>query len=44
LANAQAELLRLLQYVERAGIELVDFEVVRPTLDDVFLDVTGDPE
>ena len=25
LANAQAELLRLLQYVERAGIELVDF-------------------
>jgi ABC-2 type transport system ATP-binding protein len=43
LANAQAELLRLLQYVERAGIELVDFEVVRPTLDDVFLDVTGDP-
>jgi len=41
LANAQAELLRLLQYVERAGIELVDFEVVRPTLDDVFLDVTG---
>lgn len=42
LANPQAEMLRLLQYVERAGHELEGLEVVRPTLDDVFLDVTGD--
>jgi ABC-2 type transport system ATP-binding protein len=43
LANAQSELLRLLQYVERIGLELDGLEVVRPTLDDVFLDVTGEP-
>jgi ABC-2 type transport system ATP-binding protein len=42
LTNAQSELLQLLQYVEREGIELNGLEVVRPTLDDVFLDVTGD--
>jgi ABC-2 type transport system ATP-binding protein len=42
LANAQSELLRLLQYVERVGLELDGLEVVRPTLDDVFLDVTGE--
>jgi ABC-2 type transport system ATP-binding protein len=42
LSAAQSELLRLLQHVEREGIELGGFEVVRPTLDDVFLDVTGD--
>jgi len=43
LSAAQSELLRLLQHVEREGIVLGGFEVVRPTLDDVFLDVTGDP-
>jgi ABC-2 type transport system ATP-binding protein len=42
LVNAQSELLRLLQYVERVGLELDGLEVVRPTLDDVFLDVTGE--
>jgi ABC-2 type transport system ATP-binding protein len=42
LADAQSELLRLLQYVERVGLELDGLEVVRPTLDDVFLDVTGE--
>jgi ABC-2 type transport system ATP-binding protein len=42
LDNAQSQLLRLLQYVERAGLELDGLEVVRPTLDDVFLDVTGE--
>jgi len=42
LVSAQSELLRLLQYVERVGLELDGLEVVRPTLDDVFLDVTGE--
>jgi ABC-2 type transport system ATP-binding protein len=42
LATAQSQLLRLLHYVEHEGIELGGLEVVRPTLDDVFLDVTGD--
>src|SRR5579863_7281846 len=42
LARPQSEMLRLLQYVERVGIELDGLEVVRPTLDDVFLDVTGE--
>ena len=42
LASPQSEMLRFLQYVERVGIELDDLEVVRPTLDDVFLDVTGE--
>jgi ABC-2 type transport system ATP-binding protein len=42
LSTAQSELLRLLQYVEREDIELGGFEVVRPTLNDVFLDVTGE--
>ena len=42
LVNAQSELLRLLRYVERVGLELDGLEVVRPTLDDVFLDVTGE--
>jgi ABC-2 type transport system ATP-binding protein len=42
LAHAQSQLLALLQHVENEGIELNGFEVVRPTLDDVFLDVTGE--
>jgi ABC-2 type transport system ATP-binding protein len=42
LAQAQSDLLRLLQYVEHQGLVLDGLEVVRPTLDDVFLDVTGE--
>ncbi len=42
LPNAQSQLLRLLQHAERDGIELRGLGVVRPTLDDVFLDVTGE--
>jgi hypothetical protein len=42
IRNAQSQLLRLLQHVEREGIELRGLGVVRPTLDDVFLDVTGE--
>jgi ABC-2 type transport system ATP-binding protein len=42
LTNAQSELLALLAHVEREGLELRGLEVVRPTLDDVFLDVTGE--
>ena len=42
IPNAQTQLLRLLQHAEREGIELRGFGVVRPTLDDVFLGVTGE--
>jgi ABC-2 type transport system ATP-binding protein len=42
LANAQEDLLRLLHYCEASRIVLGGLEVVRPTLDDVFLDVTGE--
>jgi ABC-2 type transport system ATP-binding protein len=42
LEHAQSDLLRLLQHLEAAGLELDGLEVVRPTLDDVFLDVTGE--
>jgi hypothetical protein len=42
LSNAQEDLLRLLQYCEQSGLVLDGLEVVRPTLDDVFLDVTGE--
>ncbi len=43
LSNSQGDLLRLLHYCEAKGIVLDGLEVVRPTLDDVFLDVTGEP-
>jgi ABC-2 type transport system ATP-binding protein len=43
LSNSQDDLLRLLHYCEVQGIVLDGLEVVRPTLDDVFLDVTGEP-
>jgi ABC-2 type transport system ATP-binding protein len=42
IPDAQRQLLRLLQHAERDGIELRGLGVVRPTLDDVFLDVTGE--
>lgn len=42
LPRAQSQLLALLGHVEREGLELDGLEVVRPTLDDVFLDVTGE--
>jgi ABC-type multidrug transport system ATPase subunit len=42
IPDAQAQLLRLLQHVEREGIALRGLGVVRPTLDDVFLGVTGE--
>jgi ABC-2 type transport system ATP-binding protein len=42
IPDAQRQLLRLLQHAERAGIELRGLGVVRPTLDDVFLGVTGE--
>jgi ABC-2 type transport system ATP-binding protein len=42
IPDAQGQLLRLLQHAEREGIELRGLGVVRPTLDDVFLDVTGE--
>jgi ABC-2 type transport system ATP-binding protein len=41
--DAQASLLRLLQWCERVGVVLEGIEVVRPTLDDVFLSVTEVP-
>jgi ABC-2 type transport system ATP-binding protein len=42
IPDAQGQLLRLLQHAAREGIELRGLGVVRPTLDDVFLDVTGE--
>lgn len=42
LSNVQEDLLRLLHYCEQSGLVLNGLEVVRPTLDDVFLDVTGE--
>ena len=42
LPRAQSQLLALLGHVEREALELDGLEVVRPTLDDVFLDVTGE--
>ena len=41
--DAQTSLLGVLQWCERAGVVLDGIEVVRPTLDDVFLDVTQAP-
>ncbi len=40
--DAQRSLFRLLQHAEREGIVLSGLGVVRPTLDDVFLGVTGE--
>jgi hypothetical protein len=42
LSSSQGDLLRLLRYCEEMDIALDGLEVVRPTLDDVFLDVTGE--
>jgi ABC-2 type transport system ATP-binding protein len=42
IPDAQRQLFRLLQHAEREGIELRALGVVRPTLDDVFLGVTGE--
>lgn len=42
--DAQASLLRLLRWCERDGVALDGIEVVRPTLDDVFLNVTEEPK
>ncbi len=40
--DPQADLYRLLGWAERDGVELPDLEVRRPSLEDVFLEVTGD--
>jgi ABC-2 type transport system ATP-binding protein len=42
LSDPQADILRLLQFCDQSGLALDGLEVVRPTLDDVFLDVTGE--
>jgi ABC-2 type transport system ATP-binding protein len=39
--DPQRDLYRLLSLAEREGIELPDLEVRRPSLEDVFLQVTG---
>jgi ABC-2 type transport system ATP-binding protein len=41
-ADPQRDLYRLLQWAEGEGIELPDLEVRRPSLEDVFLEVTSD--
>ncbi len=40
--DPQRDLYRLLSWAEEEGIELPDLEVRRPTLEDVFLEVTGE--
>jgi ABC-2 type transport system ATP-binding protein len=39
--DAQAELLKLLRWADEQGVELEDLEAHRPTLEDVFLELTG---
>jgi ABC-2 type transport system ATP-binding protein len=41
VTNAQEALLRLLRWSESESVHLDGLEVLRPSLDDVFLDVTG---
>jgi ABC-2 type transport system ATP-binding protein len=40
--DPQGDLYRLLSWAEGEGIKLPDLEVKRPSLEDVFLEVTGD--
>ena len=42
--DPQRDLYRLLSWAENEGIALPDLEVRRPSLEDVFLEVTSDPE
>ena len=42
--DPQGDLYRLLQWAEREGIKLPDLEVRRPSLEDVFLEVTSNSE
>ena len=42
--DPQRDLYRLLSWAESEGIALPDLEVRRPSLEDVFLEVTSDPE
>ena len=42
--DPQRDLYRLLSWAEDEGITLPDLEVRRPSLEDVFLEVTSDPE
>jgi ABC-2 type transport system ATP-binding protein len=39
--DAQAELLKLLRWAEEKGVKLEDLEAHRPTLEDIFLELTG---
>jgi ABC-2 type transport system ATP-binding protein len=41
--DAQAALLRLTSWADRASVRLDGLEVRQPTLEDVFLELTGDP-
>jgi ABC-2 type transport system ATP-binding protein len=41
--SAQATLLRLMTWADRSGLTLSEIEVTRPTLEDVFLELTGGP-
>jgi ABC-2 type transport system ATP-binding protein len=42
--EAQHKLYALTSWAEHAGVELRDIEVTRPTLDDVFLELTGEAD
>ena len=41
--NRPADSLAALRRVQDAGIEIADFQLRKPTLDDVFLALTGEP-
>ena len=41
--GAPEDSLAVLRQVDQAGIELEDFQLRRPTLDDVFIEITGHP-
>ena len=40
---AAGDSLAALRRVDEAGVELADFQLRRPTLDDVFIEITGEP-
>ena len=44
LSNDPRELARSLEALAAAGVTMRDIELTRPTMDDVFLDLTGHPE
>jgi ABC-2 type transport system ATP-binding protein len=42
-SDAQASLRTLLEWADRTGVELGHLQIIRPTLDDVFVQLAGEP-